>query len=115
MELSSWPRILTGPYHRAGHAQIDDLEQQAGENGATRKAKAPWREPDELSESGESAASIYHQHHHHYQPESQSRSSGRQEEEEDEKEEVVVLSALEPAVTRVERPDGGVEGRGTAL
>ena len=82
MEHSSWPSKLTGP-RRAGQ----DVER--GEGGR----KAPWREPDEMSESGSSVQSLYH--HYQQQPSP------------------VIRSALEPATVRTERTrsvEGGLRG-----
>ena len=79
MEHSSWPKKLSGPRH-AGQ----DLEQGRGGRNA------PWREPDEMSESGSSVASMYHYHHQQQQQQVP-----------------VMRSALEPAVAdRTERIGG---------
>lgn len=76
MEQSSWPKKVSGPRH-AG----EDVERGVGGR------KAPWREPDEMSESGSSVQSMYH---HQQFP--------------------MMCSALEPTAVRTERLGG--EGGG---
>lgn len=85
MEQFSWPEILNGPRR----PQASDVERGEGER------KAPWREPDEASESGESAWSMYHTHQQqqHQNP--------------------VIVSALEPVVVRTDRSDRDAVGEGT--
>lgn len=82
MEQSSWPKKLSGPRHAGG----PDLE-----NGR----KAPWREPDELSVSGSSVQSIFHQHQRQQYP--------------------MVQSALEPVAVRNDGLGGAGSLRGVAL
>lgn len=94
MEKSAWPSKLTGPRH-AGQ----DVER--GEAGRY----APWREPDEMSESGSSVQSMYHQQQHQQYQHHQQREQSP-----------VIRSALEPAAVRIERIGSAESGvRGIAL
>ncbi len=85
MEQSAWPSKLTGPRYVG-----QDVER--GEGGRN----ASWREPDEMSESGSSVQSMYHQQQLQQFP--------------------VIRSALEPAAVRMERIESDENGsRGIAF
>lgn len=89
MEHASWPRKLTGPRRTRG----DDVERGEGRGGR----KAPWREPDDMSESASSVQSMYHLHQQQQQ------------------QVPAIRSALEPAAVREGRPGDEQGGTGFAL